>query len=212
MHNGYINIDNEKMSKSLGNFVLVNDIRKKIDPQVLRFFMLSVHYRNPINFSEDLIESAKNGLLRIRTAYNNLEYRRDASANLGDQKDIWFHKIDKCKAQFETAMNDDFNTANAIAAIFELSKLANVYLLEKNTETEVIEHFIAMLEKLMSVIGLTLGNESNLLDADIEALIEERLEARRTRNFSRSDEIRDELKAQSILLEDTAQGTRWKRG
>ncbi|WP_438313597.1 cysteine--tRNA ligase [Sporosarcina sp. FA9] len=212
MHNGYINIDNEKMSKSLGNFVLVNDIRKKIDPQVLRFFMLSVHYRNPINFSEDLIESAENGLLRIRTAYNNLQYRRDASANLGDQKDIWFHKVDKCKVQFETAMNDDFNTANAIAAIFELAKLANVYLLEKNTETEVIEYFIAMLEKLMSVIGLTLDNESNLLDADIEALIEERLEARRTRDFSRSDEIRDELKAQGILLEDTAQGTRWKRG
>lgn len=212
MHNGYINIDNEKMSKSLGNFVLVNDIRKKIDPQVLRFFMLSVHYRHPINFSQALIESAENGLDRIRTAYNNLKHRLESSADLGDQKDIWNHKIDACQAEFEQAMDDDFNTANAIAAIFELTKLANVYLLEKNTQTDVIEHFISTLEKLMAVIGLPIGEVSDLLDKDIESLINERLEARRNRDFGRSDEIRDELKAQGILLEDTAQGTRWKRG
>ena len=212
MHNGYINIDNEKMSKSLGNFVLVNDIRKKIDPQVLRFFMLSVHYRNPINFSQELVENAENGLGRIRTAYNNLKHRLETSADLGDQKDIWNHKVDESKVDFEQAMDDDFNTANAIAAIFEVAKLANVYLMEKNTQTDVIEHFIATLEGLMSVIGLTLDEESDLLDEDIEALIEERLEARQNRNFGRSDEIRDELKSKGILLEDTAQGIRWKRG
>ena len=212
MHNGYINIDNEKMSKSLGNFVLVNDIRKKINPQVLRFFMLSVHYRNPINFSEDLIDGAKNGLNRIHTAYNNLQHRLGSSANLGDQKDIWIHKIGECKVDFEQAMDDDFNTANAIAAIFEVVKLANVYLMEKNTQTDVIERFNVTLEELMSIIGLTLGEEVHLLDEDVEALIEERLEARRNRDFSRADEIRDELKSKGILLEDTAQGARWKRG
>ena len=149
MHNGYINIDNEKMSKSLGNFVLVNDIRKQIDPKVLRFFMLSVHYRHPVNFSQDLVENAENGLERIRTAYNNLKHRLGTSADLGDQKDIWIHKVDEFKNDFEKAMDDDFNTANAIAAIFELAKLANVYLLEKNTQPEVLENFIETFEGLM---------------------------------------------------------------
>ena len=212
MHNGYINIDNEKMSKSLGNFVLVNDIRKQIDPKVLRFFMLSVHYRHPVNFSEDLVISAQNGLERIRTAYNNLKHRLVASADLGDQADIWNYKVDEIKKTFELAMDDDFNTANAIASIFELSKLANVYLLEKNTQTEVLKHFIDTFDGLMTVLGLPFDDEAGLLDADIDVLIEERLEARRNRDFSRSDEIRDQLKEQGILLEDTAQGTRWKRG
>ncbi|MCZ2259224.1 cysteine--tRNA ligase [Sporosarcina sp. G11-34] len=212
MHNGYINIDNEKMSKSLGNFVLVNDIRKTIDPQVLRFFMLSVHYRHPINFSEDLVENAKSGLGRIRTTYTNLRHRLETSADLGDQYDIWEHKVDESRTKFKAAMDDDFNTANGIAEVFELVKLANVYLMEKNTQTDIITKFIAMLEELMAVIGLTLGGESELLDEDIEALIEERLEARKNRDFKRADEIRDELKAQGILLEDTAQGMRWKRG
>lgn len=212
MHNGYINIDNEKMSKSLGNFVLVHDIRKQIDPKVLRFFMLSVHYRHPVNFSQDLVESAANGLERIRTAYNNLQHRLKTSADLGDQKDIWNYKIDEHVRSFEAAMDDDFNTANGIAAIFELVKLANVYLLEKNTQAEVLEHFIHTFDRLMGVLGLPFEEEAGLLDEEIEALIEERLTARRERNFARADEIRDELKAKGILLEDTAQGTRWKRG
>ena len=212
MHNGYINIDNEKMSKSLGNFVLVNEIRKQIDPKVLRFFMLSVHYRHPINFSQELVESAENGLERILTAYNNLKHRLGTSADLGEQKDIWNHKVNEIKNAFDQAMDDDFNTANAIAVIFELVKLANVYLLEKNTQTEVIGHFVNTFDDLMAVLGLPFAEEADLLDADIEALIEERLEARRNRDFNRSDEIRDELKEKGILLEDTAQGTRWKRG
>ena len=141
MHNGYINIDNEKMSKSLGNFVLVNDIRKQIDPKVLRFFILSVHYRHPVNFSQDLVVSAENGLARIRTAYNNLKHRLATSADLGDQKDIWNYKVDEIKNDFELAMDDDFNTANAIASVFELSKLANVYLVEKNTQSDVLRAF-----------------------------------------------------------------------
>jgi cysteinyl-tRNA synthetase len=212
MHNGYINIDNEKMSKSLGNFVLVNEIRKQIDPKVLRFFMLSVHYRHPINFSQELVESAANGLERIHTAYNNLKHRLGITADLGDQKDVWVHKVDELRQYFEEAMDDDFNTANAIAAIFELVKLANVYLLEKNTQPEVLAHFVQTFDELMAVLGLPLAEETELLDETIEALIEERLEARRNRDFKRADEIRDELKEQGILLEDTAQGTRWKRG
>ncbi|WP_262175808.1 cysteine--tRNA ligase [Saccharococcus sp. Marseille-Q5394] len=211
MHNGYINIDNEKMSKSLGNFILVHDIRKQIDPKVLRFFMLSVHYRHPVNFSQDLVESAANGLDRIQTAYNNLKHRVGTSADLGDQQDIWTHKVDESVRLFETAMDDDFNTANAIAAIFELVKTANVYLLEKNTQTAVLEYFISAFDRLMEVLGLPFSGEE-LLDAEIEGLIEERLTARRERNFSRSDEIRDLLKEKGIILEDTAQGTRWKRG
>lgn len=212
MHNGYINIDNEKMSKSLGNFVLVHDIRKKVDPKVLRFFMLSVHYRHPINFSQDLVEGAANGLDRIKTAYNNVKYRLENSADLGDQQDIWTYKVDESVRQFEIAMNDDFNTANAIAAIFELVKTANVYLLEKNTQTTVLSHFITAFDRLMGVLGLPFTAEEDLVDTDIDALIEERLEARRNKDFKRSDEIRDLLKEQGIILEDTAQGTRWKRG
>ena len=211
MHNGYINIDNEKMSKSLGNFVLVNDIRKQIDPQVLRFFILSVHYRHPVNFSQDLVEGAANGLERIRTAYNNLEHRLGTSADLGDQQDVWLHKVDEYKHAFELAMDDDFNTANAIASIFELVKLANVYLLEDNTQATVLQHFIQTFDGLLAVLGLSFKDSVELLDEDVEALIEERLEARRNRDFNRSDDIREELKVKGILLEDTAQGTRWKR-
>lgn len=212
MHNGYINIDNEKMSKSLDNFVLVNDIRQQVDPKILRFFILSVHYRHPVNFSEKLVEQAKAGLERIMTAYQNIVHRLEASANLGDQSDIWLDKIATCQNDFIKAMDDDFNTANGIAAIFELARLANTYLLEKNTAEDVLKKFLETFEVLMDVLGISVTTDEDLLDEDIERLIEERLEARRNRDFARSDEIRDDLKAQGILLEDTAQGTRWKRG
>lgn len=212
MHNGYINIDNEKMSKSLGNFVLVNDIRQQIDPQVLRLFMLSVHYRNPINYSKELVEQAEAGLDRIRTAYDNLVHRLSTTANLGDHDDIWLQKIADVKVQFETAMDDDFNTANGIAAIFELSKLANTYLLEKQTSEIVLKQFILVMDDLNAVLGLTFAKEKEVLDEEIDALIEERNQARKDRNFARADEIRDQLKELNIILEDTAQGIRWKRG
>ncbi|MFJ8064427.1 cysteine--tRNA ligase [Psychrobacillus sp. NPDC096426] len=212
MHNGYINIDNEKMSKSLGNFVLVNDIRQQIDPQVLRLFMLSVHYRHPINYSVELVEQAEAGLDRIRTAYANVIHRLNATADLGDHHDIWLHKIAEVQTQFEIAMDDDFNTANGIAAIFELSKLANTYLLEKQTAEQVLKQFITVFDKLMAVLGITLQQETEVLDEEIDALIEERNQARKDRNFARADEIRDQLKEMNIILEDTAQGIRWKRG
>lgn len=212
MHNGYINIDNEKMSKSLGNFVLVNDIRKQIDPQVLRFFMMSVHYRNPINFSQELVENAKAGLERIRTSYANLAHRLEAAPELGDHADIWLHKIEEVKTQFVKSMDDDFNTANGIAALFELSSLANAYLMEAHTEAKVLENFMNTLKELAGVLGIEMDVQKEVLDEEIDALIEERIQARQDKNFARADEIRDQLKEMNILLEDTAQGIRWKRG
>ncbi|CAM3937277.1 cysteine--tRNA ligase [Mesobacillus zeae] len=211
MHNGYINIDNEKMSKSLGNFVLVHDIIKKHDPQVLRFFMLSVHYRNPINYNEELLENTKAAFERLMTSYQNLNHRLGASANLADNDTEWIEKISELKRQFIEAMDDDFNTANAVSVLFELSKLANLYLLEKNTSEKVIKMFASQFEELFNVLGLTTGGE-DLLDEEVEELIEQRIRARKDRNFALSDEIRDKLKSMNIILEDTAQGTRWKRG
>lgn len=212
MHNGYINIDNEKMSKSLGNFVLVNDIRQQIDPQVLRFFMLSVHYRNPINFAKDLIEAAEAGLERIRTAYNNIKHRQTVTAELGENSEEWLAKIADTRKQFEEAMNDDFNTANAISVLFEVARLANLYLTESNTASEVLAAFIEIFDVIGNVLGLAFTQVEELLDEEIDALIEERIEARKNRDFARSDEIRDQLQAMGIILEDTRQGTRWKRG
>ncbi|AZU59890.1 cysteine--tRNA ligase [Neobacillus mesonae] len=211
MHNGYINIDNEKMSKSLGNFVLVHDIIKKHNPQVLRFFMLSVHYRNPINYSEELLESTKAAFERLTTSYQNLKHRKEASTNLTDNNQQWFDQIAGLRRQFIEAMDDDFNTALAISVLFELSKLANYYLLEKNTAVEVIDTFIAEFETLFAVIGLSLELEE-MLDEEIDALIEQRIQARKNRNFQLADQIRDQLKEMNIILEDTPQGTRWKRG
>jgi cysteinyl-tRNA synthetase len=211
MHNGYININNEKMSKSLGNFVLVHDLVKQRDPQVIRFFMLAVHYRNPINFSQELLEAAESGLNRIRTAYENLKHRLTVTADLAEDTEKWENIIEEVRTKFIADMDDDFNTANAISILFDFSKEANVYLQEKNTSKEVIIKFIQLFDELSGVLGLTLHKEEELLDEQIEALIEERNHARKEKNFARADEIRDLLKQQNIILEDTAQGVRWKR-
>ncbi|WML41924.1 cysteine--tRNA ligase [Neobacillus sp. OS1-2] len=211
MHNGYINIDNEKMSKSLGNFVLVHDIIKRHNPQVLRFFILSVHYRNPINYSEELLENTKAAYERLTTSYQNLKHRKEASTDLTNNNQEWLDKMAALQESFIEAMDDDFNTALAISVLFELSKLANYYLLEKNTAVEVIDAFTNQFEELFRVLGLTLGSEE-MVDEEIDALIEKRNQARKDRNFQLSDQIRDQLKEMNIILEDTAQGTRWKRG
>ncbi|GAA6823013.1 cysteine--tRNA ligase [Helicobacter pylori] len=213
MHNGFINIDNEKMSKSLGNFVLVHDIIKEIDPDVLRFFMISVHYRSPINYNMELVNAARNGLERIRNSYKAIIERAEIATDVTDQTD-YITEINKILAQFEEVMNDDFNTANAITAWFELTKLANKFVLENTTSLAVLERFKEVYQIFSDVLGVPLvGQEAEvLLDEDIEALIEERNEARKNKDFARADEIRDSLKEQNIILEDTAQGVRFKRG
>jgi cysteinyl-tRNA synthetase len=212
MHNGYINIDNEKMSKSLGNFVLVHDIIKEQDPQVLRFFMLSVHYRHPINYNLELLQNAETALDRIKTAYENLKHRKESSTDLTEHNQDWLDKVAGLKEQFITEMDDDFNTANGISVLFELSKQANYYLMEKNTAVEVIDSFLHQFEDFFGVLGLSLQAEAELLDEEVEELIEKRIQARKDRNFQLADEIRDTLKEMKIILEDTPQGTRWKRG
>ena len=211
MHNGYININNEKMSKSLGNFVLVHEIIKKHDPNVLRFFMLSVHYRHPINFSEELLNNAKSAMERLQTSYKNLQYRLQASTDLADNDEKWLTQIENYHAQFIKEMDDDFNTANAITVLFELTKTANQYLMEKVTSTKVINRFLQEFEEIFQVLGLQL-NKEEILDEEIEKLIEKRNEARKNRDFKTADAIRDQLKEMNIILEDTPQGTRWKRG
>jgi cysteinyl-tRNA synthetase len=213
MHNGFINIDNEKMSKSLGNFVLVHDIIKEIDPDVLRFFMISVHYRSPINYNMELVNAAKNGLERIRNSYKAIIERAEIATDVTDQTE-YITEINKVLAQFEDVMNDDFNTANAITAWFELTKLANKFVLENTTSLAVLERFKEVYQIFSDVLGVPLvGQDAEvLLDEDIEALIEERNEARKNKDFARADEIRDSLKEQNIILEDTPQGVRFKRG
>jgi cysteinyl-tRNA synthetase len=211
MHNGYINIDNEKMSKSLGNFVLVHDIIKEQDPQVLRFFMLSVHYRHPINYNLELLDNAKTGLDRLKTSYENLKHRRGSSAELTDNNNEWLEKIAILKEQFISEMDDDFNTANGISVLFELSRQANYYLMEKNTSVIVIDDFMRHFQEFFEVLGLKL-EEAELLDEEIEEMINQRNQARKDRKFQLADELRDKLKDMNIILEDTAQGTRWKRG
>jgi len=211
MHNGYININSKKMSKSVGNVILVKDMLAKHDPQVFRFFMLSVHYRHPINFSDELMEDAKAGWERLRNAYNNVLYQRESLANdLPAQKE-WIDKIDRLKEQFIAEMDDDFNTANAITVLFELAKSANLYLREKEISKQILDRYLKTFAELFEVLGLN-PKEDEILDEEIERLIQERNEARKRRDFQTADRIRDQLKKMNIILEDTPQGTRWKRG
>ncbi|WLD93507.1 cysteine--tRNA ligase [Alkalihalobacillus sp. AL-G] len=211
MHNGYININNEKMSKSLGNFILLHDLLEKYDPQAFRFFMLNVHYRHPINFTDELLDSAKVSLERIRTTVGNLTHRIEHSADLGTNNDSWLNKINQFKDHFILDMDDDFNTSNAIAVLFDLTKEANLYLEEKNTTVDVLTEFISVFNEIGNVLGLQLKAAQELLAEDIEKLIEQRNEARKQKDFQRADEIRDHLQEQGIILEDTPQGVRWKR-
>ena len=212
MHNAFLNIDNKKMSKSLGNFFTVRDISKEYDLQVLRFFMLSAHYRNPINFSHDLMESAKNGLDRIITAVSNLteleNIAKDGELTSKEKKVL--DTTNEVFNKFEASMEDDFNTADAIAAVFELVKLANT-----NSSTDSTKAFISQMKKkiitLTDVLGFKVEKENEMLDEEIDSLIAQRQQARKDRDFKRADEIRDMLLEKGIVLEDTREGVRWKR-
>lgn len=212
MHNGFLNIDNRKMSKSLGNFFTVREISEKYDLQVLRFFMLSAHYRSPLNFSAELMEAAKNGLERILTAAENLRF---LSGNAGDgamteeEKEL-FSRTEEYVADFERAMDDDFNTADAIAAVFDLVKYINTTA-DGSRSGEYLDSLYARLQTLTDVLGIIVDKEEEMLDADIEAMIEKRQAARKERNFALADQIRDELLAKGIILEDTREGVKWKK-
>ncbi|MFD2617356.1 cysteine--tRNA ligase [Terrilactibacillus laevilacticus] len=213
MHNGFIKIDNEKMSKSIGNVILVHEIIKKYDPNVVRFFIQTVHYRHPINFSDALLSDAEQAFSRLKTSYYNLEHRLERSADLLSEDELITKtkELEKFKERFIQEMDDDFNTANAIAVLFDLAKDINKILEENNSSVALLQAYKQVFEELAGVLGLKLHVDEELLDAEIEQLIQKREEARKTRNFAFADQIRDELKDQGIILEDTAQGIRWKR-
>ena len=211
MHNGFLNIDNKKMSKSLGNFFTVREVAEKYDLQVLRFFMLSAHYRSPLNFSADLMAAAKNGLDRILTAAERLHDLADAAeGSMTDAEKENFAASKEYVEKFEAAMEDDANTADAVSAVFELVKFINVNSSEQNSK-EYLQALYQRLETLCDVLGIIIEKKEEILDSDIEALIAERQAARKEKNFARADEIRDTLLEQGIILEDTREGVKWKR-
>jgi cysteinyl-tRNA synthetase len=212
MHNAFLNIDNVKMSKSLGNFRTVRDISEKYDLQVLRFFMLSAHYRSPLNFSADQMAAAKSGLDRILTGVHRMkELLPGATAGemTAEEKEN-LDTLQKLVEKYEAAMEDDFNTADAIAAVFEMIRLANSTVGETSTAAYV-SRFLAEVEKLCQVLGIITEKKEELLDSEVEALIEKRKQARKDKNFALADQIRQELADQGILLEDTREGVKWKR-
>lgn len=212
MHNAFLNIDNKKMSKSLGNFFTVRDISEKYDLQVLRFFMLSAHYRSPLNFSADLMEAAKNGLERIVTSAENLKYLMEHAENaaMSVEEESLYQKAQEFIGKFDEAMEDDFNTADAISVIFELVKYINTNTSAANSKAYLTNLF-EELKMLTDICGLIIEKEAELLDADIEDLIAQRQAARKEKNFARADEIRNELLEKGIVLEDTREGVKWKR-
>ena len=212
LHNAFLNIDNRKMSKSLGNFFTVREIGEKYDLQVLRFFMLSAHYRSPLNFSADLMEASKNALDRIINAVENLKFLAGNGAEgemtEAEQKEV--EGLAEFEKKFDEAMDDDFNTADAIAAIFELVKYANSNVTAENTK-EFINTVKEKIVSLADILGLIVEKEEEILDSDIEKLIEERQAARKEKNFARADEIRNLLLEKGIVLKDTREGVKWER-
>ncbi len=212
MHNAFLNIDNRKMSKSAGNFFTVRDISEKYDLQVLRFFMLSAHYRSPLNFSAELMEAAQNGYDRIVTCVSNLNYLLENASPkaMTEEEKKLMEEAGGFTAKFDEAMDDDFNTADAIAAVFELVKFVNTNVDAQNSQ----EFLLGLKEEILllsDICGLIVEKKKEMLEEDIEALIKERQEARKAKDFKRADEIRNELLNKGIVLEDTREGVKWKR-
>ncbi len=222
MHNGFLNIDNQKMSKSLGNFFTVREIAQRYDLQVLRFFMLSAHYRSPLNFSAELMEAAKSGLERIHTAAENikrLQKAADAKASdteaacekgMSAEEESLYEVSEQFQKKFEAAMEDDCNTADAVSAVFELVKYINTNV-SSDHSSAYLQKLFDRLKILCDVLGIQLALKEEALDADIEKLIQERQAARKNKDFARADQIRDELAQMGILLKDTREGVTWKR-
>ncbi len=212
MHNAFLNIDNKKMSKSLGNFFTVRDISEKYDLQVLRFFMLSAHYRSPLNFSADLMEAAKSGLERILTAVDHLTYLQEHATidSLQGQESALLEQGKEYLTKFEQAMEDDFNTADAISAIFEFVKFINTNVSEQSSR-DFLASLYNQVKVMTDICGIIIEKEKEILPEEIEQLIAQRQAARKEKNFARADEIRDLLLAQNIILEDTREGVKWKK-
>lgn len=212
MHNGFLKINNEKMSKSLGNFFTVREIAEQYPLQVIRFFMLSAHYRSPLNFSAELVEASKNGLERILTAVKRLDALSDETkaANLTEPQKEQEQALQVYMDRFEAAMDDDLNTADAISVLFELIKYCNIHMDEQSPKG-LLAQAAAAVKQICEILGIETETEQELLDSDIEALINERQEARKNKNFARADEIRNMLADMGILLEDTREGVKWKR-
>lgn len=211
LHNGFVTIgeEDQKMSKSLGNFVTVHDLLKEVNPQVIRFFMSTTQYRRPIRYGSANLNEAKVNLNKLQTAYENLSYRLKDSVEGNDKEvEVNFANLEK---DFVKVMDDDFNVQNGISVVYEMAKQLNVYSEKEKVYADTINNLINTYKKVVEIFGISFSEEKELLDDTIEQLIQERNEARKNKNFKRSDEIRDLLKEQGIILEDTAQGTRWKR-
>lgn len=212
MHNAFLNIDNKKMSKSLGNFFTVRDISEKYDLQVLRFFMLSAHYRSPLNFSAELMEAAKNGYERIVSCVENLKYleQNTTLSSATKEEEELIARIQSFEEKFDAAMDDDLNTADALSAIFELVKFANTNAKAESSK-ELLQALREKIVELSDICGLIVEKDAELLDSEVEALIEERTMARKNKDFARADAIRQELLDKGIVLEDTREGVKWHR-
>lgn len=212
MHNGYINVDNVKMSKSLGNFKTVREIADVYGYEVIRYFLISSHYRSPINYSLDIIEQCKSALERLYTCRNSLDFaiKNAGKESSDDDKEI-IVQLDKRREQFITAMDDDLNTADGLAAIFELTKDINTAILDKNVSKAVSQHAADLYDELCGVLGILYNRKENSLDSEIETLIEQRQEARKNKDWATADKIRDDLKAKGIILKDTPQGVTWTK-
>ena len=211
MHNGFLNINNKKMSKSAGNFFTVREIGEKYPLQVIRFFMLSAHYRTPLNFSDTLVESAKTGLDRILTAIDLCREMaaKEETGTLSDAEKEHFANVEALVKKFEDAMEDDFNTADAVSAIFEIVRESNSTV--KDFSADYAKKVLKVLEDLCGVLGIETTKEEEILDEEIEKLIEERQAARKNKDFARADEIRDQLLEQGIVLKDTREVVKWSR-
>ena len=211
MHNAFINIDNVKMSKSLGNFRLVKDIISEINPMVLRLFMLTVHYRTPINYTLENIELAKTNFEKLKTSYQNLEFRLNNEMTVEKLDDEVVALVSNELAKFEEYMQDDFNTANALSSWYEVVRITNSYTAQDEVNKETLELLKAAFDTYSYILGINVKDDNSLEDSHIEKLIEERENARKNRDFALADKIRDDLKEQGIILEDTKQGVRWKK-